>query len=199
MRERVPEIAKTELDEAATMTSSSFVEEPAPRAHRQCRRRSPPTGWSSGDLIPKGTPPPPLDAVTGNRTRGPSPPCTTPTTPRSCRSRGRHHRLQRRPHPQKPHPREPAPPHPQAPWRSPARRGAVPTASCRRGRRAEKLRRGKRSGHLATAEEEQKKRPPRHCNRREPKQTRSASAAEGAGATQPADESFSGHLGLPTT
>ena len=104
MRERVPEIAKTELDEAATMTSSSFVEEPAPRAHRQCRRRSPPTGWSSGDLIPKGTPPPPLDAVTGNRTRGPSPPRTTPTTPRSCCTRGHHCRLQRRPHPQKPHP-----------------------------------------------------------------------------------------------
>ena len=86
------------------MTSSSFVERPTPRAHRQCRRRSPPTGWSSRDLIPNGTPPPPLDAVTGNRTRGPSPPRTTPTTPRSCCSRGRHHRLQRRPHPQKPHP-----------------------------------------------------------------------------------------------
>ncbi|XP_039803877.1 uncharacterized protein LOC120667975 [Panicum virgatum] len=92
------------------MTSSSFVEEPAPRAHRQCRRRSPPTGWSSGDLIPKGTPPPPLDAITGNRTRGPSPdpravaaahdadhplqllhprPSPTPRTPAPSRSRTR--------------------------------------------------------------------------------------------------------------
>ena len=62
-------------------TSSSFIEEPTPRTHRQCRRRSPPTGWSSRDLIPKGPPPPPLDTVTGNRTRGPSPPRTTPTTP----------------------------------------------------------------------------------------------------------------------
>ena len=117
MRERVPEIAKTELDEAATMTSSSFVEEPAPRAHRQCRRRSPPTGWSSGDLIPKGTPPPPLDAVTGNRTRGPSPPRTTPTTPRNCCTRGRHRRLEHRPHPEAapdayPRPQEPREPAP---------------------------------------------------------------------------------------
>jgi len=79
----VPEIAKTKLDKA--MTSSSFVEEPTPRAHQQCRRRSPPTGWSSGDLIPKRTPPPPLDAVTGNRAQGPPPSRTTPTTPRSCR------------------------------------------------------------------------------------------------------------------
>ena len=119
-------------------------------------------------------------------------PSPTPRTPAPSRSRTR--RL-----PPSAGAARAGPPHPQAPWRSPARRGSVPTASYRRGRRAEKLRRGKRSGHLATAEEEQKKRPPHHCCHREPKQTRSASAAEGAGATQPADESFSGHLGLPTT
>ena len=35
-------------------TSSSFVEEPTPRAHRQCRRRSPPTGGAREILFQTG-------------------------------------------------------------------------------------------------------------------------------------------------
>ena len=174
MRERVPETAKTELDEAATNDELFLRRRTNSTSSLAVPKEITTDGVEFGRSYSKGD----AAATTRRRHRKPDPravaaahdayhppqllhprPSPTPRTPAPSRSRTR--RL-----PPSAGAARAGPPRPQAPWRSPARRGSVPTASCRRGRRAEKLRRGKRSGHLATAEEEQKKQPSDAARRR---------------------------------